>query len=320
MSGQYKYSIIIPHRNRPVLLRKLIASIPISENIQIIIVDDCSDETTVEKVRNSFQDMPNVQLVFNTTGEAKGAGWARNIGINISSGKYLIFADSDDTFKENAFSIFDDIISEDEYDFAIFKASSTNKNGTETDRTRFTNFLVEKASEINQKEQHIVKEIISKIDAPWAKLIRRDMIVRNDIKFDEIYFSNDVMFNLKVLIEAEKIRICTKEVYNVLSHSSSLVNVKSEAMLDDRFDACIRFNKKFAAQNFSVNSYSVTGGYVLQAKRFGYSKMINFIKRSFKYNVRLFYPVMRYFHALFMKLAGVDPLEIRFYVVFGYKA
>jgi len=296
-----------------------VLSIPDRGDTEIIVIDDASKNQTKNKLIELESVRNNLTLTYNSTNLPKGAGWARNIGVSLSSGKYLIFADSDDTFKDNAFSIFDDIIAEMEYDFTIFKASSTSIDGNKSNRTNFSNFLVEKASEFNKKDLAKVKEIISKIDAPWAKLIRREMIVRNGIRFDEIYFSNDVMFNLRVLIEAENLRVCTKEVYNVLSHSSSLVNVKSEAMLDDRFDACIRFNKSFSAQIFSGNSISITGGYILQAKSFGFSKMIKFIRRSLKNNVRLIYPLHRYFQALFMKLAGVEPLKIHFFVVFGYK-
>ncbi|MEX2605190.1 MAG: glycosyltransferase family A protein, partial [Gracilimonas sp.] len=246
-----------------------------------------------------------------------GAGWARNIGITLSSGEYLVFADSDDSFTTDAFEVFDGITKKQKYDFVVFKASSIKNDGKKSDRTDFTNFLIEKAARIKKNEKITIKEILSKIDAPWAKLVRREMIINNDIKFDEIHYSNDVMFNLRVLIHAQNIEVCAKEVYNVLDHSSSLIKVQSETMLEERFDACIRFNNEFSHQKFSGNSYSVTGGYVWQAKKYGLSKMLEFTRRSVKNNVRLIYPIQRYLVALIMNLFGVNSLKIRFYVVFG---
>ncbi|MCH2449280.1 MAG: hypothetical protein MK198_03965, partial [Gracilimonas sp.] len=92
-----------------------------------------------------------------------------------------------------------------------------------------------------------------------------------------------------------------------------------ESMLEDRFGACIRFNNEFSRHKFSGNSYSVTGGYVLEAKKYGLNKMLELTRRSFKNNVKLIYPLRRYLWALILKLFGVSPLKIRFYVAFGYK-
>jgi len=65
------YSIIIPHKNTPDLLQKCIDSIPHREDVQIIVVDDNSDEDKVD-----FEHFPGLnekatEVYF--TKEGKGA-------------------------------------------------------------------------------------------------------------------------------------------------------------------------------------------------------------------------------------------------------
>ena len=92
------YSIIIPYKNCPALLNRCIDSIPQRDDVQIIVVDDNSDETLVDF--DSFpntarQDVRVVRIL-----DSKGAGKARNVGIEQAKGIWLIFCDCDDSFSE----------------------------------------------------------------------------------------------------------------------------------------------------------------------------------------------------------------------------
>ena len=96
MNMKYNYSIIIPHKNIPTLLQRCLDSIPQRDDVQVIIVDDNSDPSIVD-----FENFPglkrkNTIVVFDKS--SKGAGHARNIGIEHSNSKWLIFADADDFF------------------------------------------------------------------------------------------------------------------------------------------------------------------------------------------------------------------------------
>ena len=73
------FSIIIPHRNCPSLLQRCLDSIPVREDVQVIVVDDNSDLTIVDFNRFPGFDREDVTIVY--TKEGKGAGHARNIGL-----------------------------------------------------------------------------------------------------------------------------------------------------------------------------------------------------------------------------------------------
>ena len=90
------YSIIIPHRNIPNLLQRLLCTIPQRNDMEVIIVDDNSDAEHVD-----FEHFPGIEradtkVIFDKKGG--GGGYARNVGLTQATGKWVIFADSDDYF------------------------------------------------------------------------------------------------------------------------------------------------------------------------------------------------------------------------------
>ena len=90
------YSIIIPHKNTPKLLQRCLNSIPVRNDVQIIIVDDNSDPEIVDFKQFPGLNNPNTEVIF--TKEGKGAGYARNTGLSKAVGKWTLFADSDDFY------------------------------------------------------------------------------------------------------------------------------------------------------------------------------------------------------------------------------
>ena len=92
------FSIIIPHRDCPDLLQRCLDSIPVRNDIQIIVVDDNSNPSIVDFCHFPGRDRNGVEVYL--TKEGKGAGYARNVGLHYAKGKWVIFADSDDLFTE----------------------------------------------------------------------------------------------------------------------------------------------------------------------------------------------------------------------------
>lgn len=93
---QYTYSIIIPHKNIPDLLQRCLDSIPQRDDVQVIIGDDNSDSEKVDFKNFPGMNQPNTEVYFDKTG--RGAGRARNVGIEHAKGKWMIFSDADDIF------------------------------------------------------------------------------------------------------------------------------------------------------------------------------------------------------------------------------
>lgn len=93
-----KVSIIIPVFNRPSMLKHALSSIrqQTYSKIEIIVVDDGSDEDSAReytRLAEAFGEAQEVKLIRKANG---GAASARNAGILASSGDYIYFLDSDD--------------------------------------------------------------------------------------------------------------------------------------------------------------------------------------------------------------------------------
>ena len=100
-----KFSVIIPQRDCASLTKRCIQSIPDRKDIEVIIIDDNSHNSDELKNVEKLLNRGNCKFVY--TIEGKGAGYARNIGLKIATGDWLIFADADDFFTKEAFEISD---------------------------------------------------------------------------------------------------------------------------------------------------------------------------------------------------------------------
>lgn len=94
-------SVIVPIYNSSDYLIKSISSIlsQTYKNIEIILIDDCSKDNSLDICKKITKNDARVQLLKNDC--QKGAAYSRNLGIKLSKGKYVCFVDSDDEVNEN---------------------------------------------------------------------------------------------------------------------------------------------------------------------------------------------------------------------------
>ena len=217
------YSIIIPHKNIPDLLQRCLDSIPRRDDIQIIIVDDNSNPQKVDFENFPGLGDPCVEVYF--TKEGKGAGYARNVGLKYAKGKWLFFADSDDTYT-SSFSKFltdsKDLLA----DVVYFKANLINN-----DVSKSPFFLMNYY--ITQYLYHggALSDVKFGAWEPWNKMISRQLVVQNNILFDEIPSSNDKMFSLKVGEFAERVIVIEQYLYNYILRKNSIIHNRNSNRL-----------------------------------------------------------------------------------------
>ena len=90
------FSIIIPIYNSEKYLKRCVKSIINQKfkNFEIILVEDCSKDSSQKICKFFFKKYKNIKLVKHM--ERKGVSVSRNDGIKTAIGKYLMFIDSDD--------------------------------------------------------------------------------------------------------------------------------------------------------------------------------------------------------------------------------
>ena len=100
-----KISVVIPMFNAEGYIRNIIFSIQNQDfdDIEIIIIDDCSKDNSVNFVKNLMQKDPRIILYQNE--ETKGTLYSKSRGVLLAKGKYVLVSDQDDMFVQvDAFS------------------------------------------------------------------------------------------------------------------------------------------------------------------------------------------------------------------------
>lgn len=211
-----RYSIIIPHYNTPELLLRCLKSIPERMDIQVIVVDDNSPDA--DGYRQKYPDLfrKNVQIVL--TNEGKGAGYARNIGLQYANGKWVLFADADD-FYVNDFTKLLDKNYDSDADIVYFNVKSVMSD----DISKFANR--------NNAKDKLFEDYAKTRDSslfrchycePWGKMVRHELIKKNHIKFDETRVDNDHYFSVVSGCLANNIKVVNEPLYVVTLRAGSL--------------------------------------------------------------------------------------------------
>lgn len=114
------YSFVIPHHNTPDLLQRLVDSIPQRDDIEIIVVDDNSDNDKKANICRS-----DVKIIYIDKAHTRGAGHARNIGMDAATGKWILFPDADDFYKPDFITVLDEYKAQSFTTSTVARSSST---------------------------------------------------------------------------------------------------------------------------------------------------------------------------------------------------
>jgi len=257
-----KVSIIIPHYNSKVSLQVLLNSIPDKNWIEKIVVDDNSnfDIFTLEKEYKTVR--------FHKLNKSrKGAGAARNEGLKHVNGDFILFADADDYFTKNAFKIIENELLNDN-DVVYFPPTSIYPKTGEIANRHWASCLL-----IDDYIRNKKKEIFFKFYEPWSKLIKTKLILKNNLKFEEIPASNDILFSLQVAIYSKNISVCNETIYVITDTLNSLIKQTDEIVLDCRFEAMVRYNEFLKSKGLHEH-HGAMFMHLWNIKRYGLKKVL----------------------------------------------
>lgn len=208
-----KYSFIIPHHNCPTLLQRCLNSIPEREDIQIIVVDDNSDEGK----KPTECGRSEVEYIYLRKEESKGAGHARNRGLEKAKGKWLLFPDADDYYNVDFLKILD-----------RYKASSSDviyfnfdyRDGKTLELLPDLPF--KKYFELYDGTDEFKEEIRLHHNVPWTKMVSCEYIKKYNIKFEEVPNGNDILFSMLVGYCTNNIIVEKQCLYVYLKNEQSI--------------------------------------------------------------------------------------------------
>lgn len=275
-----RYSIIVPHYNDLVRLKRLVQSIPQRQDLEIIIVDDCSPNSTNDLCSEGL----HARASLLRTDTNRGAGAARNLGLSQASGDWILFADSDDIFVSGAFDSFDNSL-DDSADIIYFQMHAINENN-QSDSVRSSGARdAVKIAYLDGSDQAI-ERLKSTHVVPVGKLFKRQFVLSSGFVFDEVRYSNDVMFSLRCNMAASKIRIIGEVAYTVMRRPGSLTETRTRDSFLARFEVFLRAHQFLRAHGAGHRDSSLLS-ICARALRFGPGTVLNVWRRGREAHVPL---------------------------------
>lgn len=202
-------SIIIPVFNAEVFLEKCIKSIRIQKNsnIEIIIVDDCSTDSSLDIIKEEMKKDNRIKLIKNDKNQL--AGKTRNIGVSFATGDFIWFIDADDWLNESSIEKIINHI-EEKQNIDLFLLGFTEHMSTKNKYTYIPDEKTKKEEGLSFFLQ-IRKGFYS---MPFVYIFNSKLLKEHNITFMENVYYEDINFIAKAIYFSHSISILPKNLYN----------------------------------------------------------------------------------------------------------
>ena len=231
-------SVIVPIYKVENYLKKCVDSIinQSYKNIEIILVDDGSPDMCGVICDDYLKKDNRIKVIHKENG---GLSDARNAGINIAKGDYILCIDSDDWIEENMIEIVYNNALEYSADISICEFIEEDING---------NILGKKEESKEIKCFNRVKalnELISQVNITnhaWNKLYKKELF--RNIEYPKGQLMEDISTTYKLFEKSDKIVYQNVALYHYIQRSESILGNITQKRIDDQENAI-----------FSRNSY-----------------------------------------------------------------
>lgn len=196
-------------------------------DFEVLLMENGSTDDTVDVAQEYCNKDNRFKLhILDTVGIAN----ARNEGIKLSNREYISFLDGDDTLSENFFEkMISILLSDKSIDFCVSSIFFfyINKDKYKSLHVYENSLIIDTPKCINDKV----------CDTIWAKIIKRQLIVSNNIDFNKsLYGCDDMLFASHIYLASKKYAICSDAYYFYTQNRSNQTSiVRSYNMLAGKF-------------------------------------------------------------------------------------
>ena len=229
-----KVSVIIPFNNVENYIEECLNSVlsQTLDDIEIILINDASTDRTLEIVEGYLQKDSRIKLI--NINERKGQGFARNRGIEIATGEYIGFVDSDDFIEPDMFECLYNSAKTNNTDISMCQVreyDDINENYITSDYYSLS-CLSSFQNDVFSAED--TKNCILDINvALWNKIYKREYLNNIGEKFPEGFIYEDLPFFFGTYLSAKRIQIVWKNLYSYrINRKNSTMQQFNNKILD----------------------------------------------------------------------------------------
>lgn len=229
-------SVVIPAFNSASTILGTIESVLKARKknrIEIIVVDDCSTDNTVEIVTAKFNKLRNEKrrLKVVKSWRNRGAGACRNKGLKLATGQYLLFVDADDVLEEGAIDELTKVANSTKADFVAFRYHYVTDPGSRDeadmlfrDREIWNSLLPECKNGVINPQAH--PRIAKMTNYPWNKFIRMDFAREINLRYSETPVNNDIAAHWGLYVNARAVALHDRALifHYVVSGNDQITN------------------------------------------------------------------------------------------------
>lgn len=257
-------SVIVPVYNVEKYLRRCVESILAQTftDFELILVDDGSTDNCPEICDEYARKDNRVRVIHCVNG---GVSAARNVALEIASGEFLTFCDSDDYLKPEWFDWLVSQMDQKNVDMVIGNFVSVDDNGqAEPNKCTYKTDLVTFASQ-SDRVNYIIQKLLRGYSAwaVWARLFRTDIIKENCIRFCTTCgnYAEDLEFVLDYMLYADSVYLGDYAGYCYYQRLGSMMS-RSQNMIKlnevNEVSYCFwnRFNQVIS-EDSCINEYPI---------------------------------------------------------------
>ena len=290
---ELKLSIIIPVFNGEDCIERCVNSIEQNENykrnLDVIIVDDGSTDRTYNIVERMARKYDNIRGFQKKNG---GVSSARNFGLTVADGDYVLFIDADDTLSNSGLSLVMSEMQENIADYYMFPIEKEVKKGV---FIRKDYSLSEVTIPVEDAYEYFYTD---GNNGPWSKLFKMDIIRTNNLRFHEnLKIHEDVIFCMEYLEHCKDVRYCKDVIYTYTLNELGAVQKHKVEYLDNYstvYYLWISYLKRHSLEKYldNLNQNFLHKMLTTSAKLAKHGMSINEIDQKLDSN-RLFYEIKR---------------------------
>lgn len=227
------FSVIIAAFNAAATIDRCINSIDVakkSHDIELIFIDDGSKDETARLLDSWANARPWITVKYQKN---SGVAAARNTGLDIATGHYIIFIDADDTIDDWYFDfVFEQAVDRD-VEMLAFGHKRIMLDGSVVERPNIAREYARQDIEMLQlkvtENRHIYWYACTKV---YSKNLIADLRFDSDVKFGE-----DGIFNIACLSKAKRLLVVSDCPYNYYENTTSITSSQYKTGLLESIEA-----------------------------------------------------------------------------------